>query len=162
MNGFLVESLFDWNSDSDKPLRSLLLKLKGGSAVEAFRFLTEQMALGDLWHREPAVLVPAPASQAMDHALRLALFLAAHKQLPLFLPLERGRSRGSQKLLSKYRRQSVQLVAKAGWQEELTPYKEVIFVDDVVTTGATARRAYEVLGSPRHFRVWALARRSLL
>jgi len=40
-------------------------------------------------------------------------------------------------------------------------FTNVIFVDDVITTGATARAAWLSLGRPERFVVWSLARRLL-
>ena len=39
--------------------------------------------------------------------------------------------------------------------------ERVILVDDIYTTGTTARQSYEALGRPRDFEVWVLAYRHL-
>ncbi len=162
VQGFLTETLFEWNNENDQCLRRLLMKLKGGRAIEAFRFLAELMADSELWHRPGAVLVPAPSRSGVDHAMRLAVFLAALRGLPILSTLQRPAANWSQKRLPKRSRRGVPMVMNMNTGDGLKPYKEIIFVDDIVTTGATARKAFETLRFPGPFRVWALARRSLL
>jgi predicted amidophosphoribosyltransferase len=79
--------------------------------------------------------------------------------------LARDKSSQSQKKKSRTQRFKVSLE----WAENFTPTdfrnqsagKTLVFVDDVLTTGATARAAWKTLGKPRDFAVWTLAQRSL-
>lgn len=41
-------------------------------------------------------------------------------------------------------------------------YKAWIMIDDIVTTGMTARRVFKSLGEPKDFEVWSLASRTRL
>ncbi len=47
-------------------------------------------------------------------------------------------------------------------QESVSSDQTAIFVDDVITSGATAQAAFEALGRPRDYEVWTVACRPKL
>ena len=78
-----------------------------------------------------------------------------------------AREDGSLQQKNKSRKQ--RFVVSFQWAENITAEDfrskienyRVIFVDDVLTTGSTARSAWKTLGKPKDFAVWTLVQRSL-
>jgi predicted amidophosphoribosyltransferase len=144
----------------------LIEDLKGKHMSEAWDFwarqvlqgLTEDKAITDHFIRgkgRSPILVPAPSSaNQIDHAFLFAQMLHRYTGWPMKSCLQKG-TRVAQKHLDKWQRQSVEITA----DEKISDGQAVIFVDDVVTTGATAKAAYLALGRPKNFFVIALASR---
>lgn len=162
-----VQALYRWHPGQSDMLSRLVLALKGGNQREAWRFyareLSRRLAL-TLSPKQRLCIVPAPSSrpQTKDHAFlwgeALAESLGAHFE-PILKKTQshhqRGADRGERALLEMEAIEnytgSVDFSTKTRW----------ILADDIVTTGATARAAFQALGSPPHFEVWSLAQRSL-
>lgn len=66
----------------------------------------------------------------------------------------------SQKSKSRAERGLTELVCTEKYSSFLED--QIIFVDDVLTTGSTARAAYEILGRPKKFEVWTVLDRPRL
>ena len=164
-----------------KDIAILLKAFKGGRLLSAndrlaVRFWNSILSFEEIprLFRMPTVLVPAPPSgEGWDHGSAWASSLSRITGFPILPILERGlldpeiqtflkRIKGSkpviahQKERNKLERRMITLKVKG---ELLNPIHEVrfIFVDDVVTTGATMGAAYQALGQPSHFECWSIA-----
>lgn len=162
----------------DEGMKNLLLSLKGLPPQWVF------LQMVDLWiqafpeealnaQKAGAFIVPAPSARGVSsysnrprqHAQLLAQAFGQRLGLEVLPRLLKSISNDStmQKFKDRERRQ------KSRQFEVLDPSdlifldnQMIIFVDDLVTTGATARAAFEALGCPKHFRIWALFDRSAL
>jgi predicted amidophosphoribosyltransferase len=104
-----------------------------------------------------AVIAPAPPKRwgTKDHAWGWAWALSNVLGLPLRTPLMRVSTAYAQKDLGRIGRGSVRIdLADPEWN--CSDYKSVIIVDDIVTTGSTARSCYRAIGSPARAAVWTL------
>lgn len=153
-------TLFDWFPDEDRKVSKLMISLKGGQMRAAFQFYAQafvsRMELGTL--PSDTVLVPCPSSKGRFHALVWAQSLAQVLGLPITEALElETPSQGSQKHKSWSDRQKIRFR-----RTHVLRHKHVIFIDDIVTTGATAIAAQKALGPTLGFEVWCLAHRRQL
>lgn len=150
-------SLFEWYPDQDRKVSKLMIHLKGGELSETFRFYARNF-VGRLSKRLPSqsVFVPCPSSQARLHSQTLAGAFSEILGFPVIDSLQSD-AQESQKVKSREARERLQLRNCHDFRQH-----NVIFIDDVVTTGATARSARNAIGSCQSFQVWCLAHRSSL
>lgn len=168
-NGVTSWSLFEWIPGWQETLSRLILSLKGNETSALWR----PYAL-EFWRRylisgppsQTKILVPSPSRNGgPDHAGAFALHLADLSSSPLYDCLSRSETDKAQ----KKRRRNERGRARFEWDEKFSlesfraasQGKQVIFVDDIVTSGFTAKAAWKALGQPRDFAVWSLAQRSL-
>ncbi len=159
-----VNSVFPWNPQQSDGLSSLLLKLKGCRREAPYRYWARQILLeriqNSIFLEDPeTILIPSPArnKEQQDHAYKLTKALSDMTGWRLHNPLVRDNV-GTQKTRNLSQRRRIRL----GNPEKFTTSQPIIFVDDVVTTGATAIAAYRSLGCPKNFEVWCLAYRGSL
>jgi predicted amidophosphoribosyltransferase len=162
--GLQVTTLFRWGYANDS-IGEMLRLLKGeyhGRAFErlAKSFSQRRSALGV---SEPFVLVPSPPKIVgeADHAHLWAKALSQYWRMPLNVCLGRS-SQNEQKQLSGLERRQRRMVRLKNEQGVEDQKCKIVFADDVYTTGSTAQAAYEALGRPKRFEVWAVACRPKL
>ena len=160
-----VYSLFRWGTGVDgENVQLLIAALKGDNGSRAFRHLASEFSLLRCKKEEACgdiVFCPAPAAIAgqIDHAYLWAEALAHQWGVSMVNILKRGSLRTQKTLDVDQRRETTMEL----WEGHSVPEgAKIIFVDDVITTGSTARAAWSVLGKPRRFEVWTVACRAKL
>ncbi len=151
-------AMFDWFPDQDRKVSKLMVALKGGRLNRTLD-LYARIYVSRLFSGPPTdcVLVPCPSSSKNpDHALKLAQSFSKILFVPVSTSLIK-KSIGAQKGRSKAERRGIQMECLSDLQT-----KHVIFIDDIVTSGATARSARIAVGPCRSFQVWCLAYRRQL
>jgi predicted amidophosphoribosyltransferase len=161
---FPVYALYTWTPTNDSILRPMLYSLKGGRCVEQFKNLALEFSLRiKKCHEESVLVVPPRKNQAAsDHALTWAMSLAQLWNFEICdcLILPKGFKPESQKQKSVESRleREFSLVKNAKFPRKT----RIVFADDILTTGSTARAAFKALGEPKNFEVWAIAWRPKL
>ncbi len=152
---FRIRSLFTWGEDSGRALPWLLHSLKGSADPERWLPLA-QLFVRQFRSSPTAQLLPVPG-QTADHAAGWAQALSLASGLKLAPPLLRRLNESSwiQKRLVRRERQKIRFAAT----QPCMKYTPLVLVDDVITTGSTARAVYTALNRPLGFEVWCLVDR---
>lgn len=151
--------LFDWIPDKSWATSQLVSSLKRNPNSEDFSFLAAAVARSCL--RQGRILnapifIPAPSKNgSADHASSFAeaVSLALGGRFVNCLGRQGDRS---QKELSRAQRRGIRLKSSENFSKVSS---SIIFIDDVITTGATVHSAYIALGRPRAFLALAIAYR---
>ena len=166
-----VTSLFEWVPGLQEVLSRLVRSLKGSAREDLWQYYAEEfwiryLVSNSVRRIQNLVLIPSPSRRGeRDHAMQFALAIAQLSGAEVRCCLVRAGHSSAQKNLSRKQRFGVRF----DWAENITAEqfqretsgKRVIFIDDVLTTGATARSAWSTLGKPKEFAVWTLVQRSL-
>ncbi len=166
---FPVYSLWTWDNENDALLKPVLHSFKGGFAF-SFAALAAEVLVNERSPnllRRPIFLFPRSARVgAREHAWLLArLFASFWPDRALICGLIASqREGGGQKTKTLFDRSRHRFIPldreKISWlSDEAVTW---IFVDDVITSGATALAAFMAAGEPPSFEVWTLASRPKL
>ncbi len=154
---FPVSSLYLWPS-GENLVTHLIHTLKGGGVPSAYQRIAEIFSISIMERsvtEEPLIFVPAPGKvpNCSDHAMMWA------KALTLFWG---GSCRPCLKRPQGWEQKSAKIRERRSLGFEKTKTlsnrnSRIIFVDDVITSGATAQAAHIALGAPKKFEVWTIA-----
>lgn len=149
----IVKPLFLWKK-KDSIVGSMIHGLKGGTPEDIIRKVSLEIVFREA-HRMNLLIVPVPSSKVgeKDHAYQIANIISQELEVDLWNGLIWENKRTNQKFLKKTER-FVSSIAKT---EDLPRGKQVILIDDLVTTGATASAAFKAIKSLNQIEVWALA-----
>lgn len=163
-----IRYIFDWQPGESESLSVLLHFLKGSGHPKAWRFYADLFwqryrAHQNLESLKNAILIPSPPALPLqaDHAGLFCQNLAEISGLPTHPLLLRENSVGEQKAKSKGSRKNIKLKLSENFSPQMLRNHRLIFIDDIVTTGATAIAAMKALKAPGRFEVWALASRGV-
>lgn len=146
-------------SSKQKPLKNLMRHW-------AFEFHRRVVLEGTSGNYRGWLVIPAPGRSGvgeLDHAGMLAFEIARVWGKNLIFAgdvLERvgnSTTKASQKLKSKKARGERKYQVSEKWRDTIDNAVGVLFVDDVIVTGSTAKAAWEALGRPLNFECWAIA-----
>ena len=149
--------LFDWHEENHLFIKRFIQSLKYGGPDFIFKRLSlecfSRFPYTRCWPKnEKLTFVPAPLRETKkeDHALALAKALAFYFNGEL-LPILKKKRNTSQKSKNRFERFQIQISSPENLKD-----RNVIFVDDVLTTGATAKGAYKALHFPKKFIICTL------
>ena len=168
--------LIDWSSENDYFIRSVIQSLKGAKNSPLFSFLAGEFFLRLnqnplVFNDQPFVFIPCPprisqeglsflpflkknSTPVLDHGFFWAKALSEQTGWPASSLLSRQPENKSQKKKNITSRKKAVFFPPA---KTLAPENHsMIFVDDVVTSGATALAARWALNNPRSFMVWSI------
>ncbi len=154
---FEVYSLYTWYDEVDSIVRPLIYALKGGLIQRPWTDFAEDLVFRRslIGFHLPEQIVLPPRKNARDHAWYWAKALGHLLRVPIADFLVSDDIQSSQKQLNIQRRKERQM----HWRGEDLSQKNLLFVDDAITSGATAQAAHLALGSPTNFEVWTLVAR---
>jgi hypothetical protein len=161
-----VLSLYTWTQARHRLNQRVIYSLKGAGPNELYFDSAVSMCSLRLSLGEPLInpiFVPSPRSNRLfedDHAESFCKALANVLGAPQLQALKRK----SQSVHRRKSRLERQLTAQARFELNNKSSIEilqkqmgtVVFVDDLITTGSTARAAWQILGRPSRFEVWTL------
>lgn len=139
------------------PYDAVMLRYKNGQHLEALMPLihaVRQLSKPVGSHHDNSVIIPVPTSpqrlkqRGFAPVWLLAQFLSFHWQIPLFTGVQRDERQHQQGL---NREQRLENIKDAFYFNELPAAKNLIFFDDVVTTGATLKEIIETAINKNQF-----------
>ena len=157
--------LLDWHEDNHNLIHCFANSLKQGAPNFIFKRIGLEMVSRfihlNLWNKKTLPLfIPSPPSSNSnpDHAFLLAKALSFYFGGEVLSILKKDLSLGLQKTKSKRERAAIQMT-----KENTAPITNpIVFVDDILTTGSTARAAFQALNKPKNFFIFTLIWRRFL
>lgn len=167
IKGHRVETLLRWVPNASNTLSALHLELKKSQSCLwqkfAMQFIRKKMIQTDfeIQNQSACVFISLISESGGTHAQDWAQSLSEQLGIPHFSALKKCQNNSfalEQKQRSRIQRTGLSLELSVDIST-LTG-KKIIFVDDIVTTGATLDAAYKALGQPQDFSAWCLSYRS--
>lgn len=164
-NPLNVYSLLTWPPGQSDVFSKWVLSLKNSSPYK-------WKNLAQLWLQNScekvslsptSILIPCPSRKVgRDHALRWTQAMSQATGIAYSQRLRySAQAVSSQRSSSFYERKKIRFEIIAQ-ESPLETSKKIVFMDDIVTTGATANAAWMALGQPKDFEVWCLVYRNSL
>jgi len=156
---FICLSLLTW--DEARPeVGTLIRALKGPWSQRAYRRLAREIVSRQGLSSKNTLLVYPPSKTGKpDHAWWLAREISALTGLNFVSPFHFIELK-EQKMLSKREREKRRYLFD-GPAQSLSETEGFIFVDDLITTGSTAKAIWSAMGKPKSFCSWSVACRPL-
>lgn len=161
-----ILSAYNWTPDRNQRLSQLISNLKNHNVDSDWRYFAEQIffprQLEKLRGQDIKTrFVPVPSVRGRpDHAFYFAKALA--KSLDgEFAPILRRMDRTQQHSKSRQERRNVEFKLSEIFTHSNPFAGRTVIVDDVLTTGETAKAAIAALQAKHPIEVWVVARRSL-
>ena len=156
---FKTLSLWEWSQNENAWCRELLYRLKNKPVGQVHGWLAFQWLITNQKFStcdQKMVIVPSPRDphKKFDHAHSLCVALSQKLGVEVLDVLHRNPEK--QKNKTRQERKNIQIKLKHEISRSLS---RVIFIDDVLTTGSTAKSAWQALGAPNSFEVWTLVYR---
>lgn len=156
-------SLWRWRPQKDDLLSRFLMAGKG--VEERGPWLSYAAAFLDVERLYPeSVLIPVPSLRTSNHALGLARAISYLSGVPIHdhFGVNSSPEAGKQQHMSKQQREKAALSRFYVKNSDIQfSNKDLILVDDVITTGTTARALAANFSLHNSVKIWALASRSL-
>lgn len=152
--GIPYYSLFSWEQDKNLILNKLILNLKGAKQQKAYSYFGKIISkrLSKEFSQNNKVLIcPCPSwGENKDHAYFLAQEISMNMGFDMVKPLLNGIKKQESKQLSKVERiKNIEerFIINDDFFEKFTQanHTTIVFVDDVITTGATLLAASKKL-----------------
>lgn len=155
-----VYALFDWPETAALRVSQIIQHQKGGARPGLSEALARELfafAVSRGLRATPETVIALPqGTRTPDHAVLLAEAISGFLGLSMIRLRQEGMALQTKALSREERRQKT-LVSDV----KITAKTPIIFVDDVLTTGSTARAAFNALGRPKQFCVLTVAWRLL-
>jgi len=163
-------TIWNWVPGKNEALSNYLLSLKAWSGGLEWKALAQELILQRQQWKLPIpknlIIVPAPSYREgkNDHAIQLAIAVGFQLNSPV-LPMLRKEHQKTvvhQRRKSKAQRLQIKAYRRENFSRIDLSEKSLILIDDVLTTGGTAKASLQALAPRKNTEIWCLAHRALL
>jgi competence protein ComFC len=160
IQGIKLKTLMIWNPNQSDLLSNLIIQLKH-SDDKTWSILAQEFLMSrNSDFADEAILVSLASEDNKSHGQMWGQGLSELTGIPHIMGLTKVHESRSQKGKNRSQRQNLELQLIV--DISVLKNRRVIFVDDVVTTGATLLAAHKALGLPDNFECWSLCYRNSL
>lgn len=162
-SSYRLRYMYRWIPNKNRPLSNLVESLKGNSRRKEWQEIAHHYCKKYLSTCKPINPIFLPIGNAYkqkDHAYFFAEALAAELGTQCISTLFKTDSK-QQKRGKAFERSRIHFENSENFTDLYYPNKQLVIVDDVVTTGYTALAAIKSLSCPKNVEVWSFAFRGL-